>query len=107
MATPGSILNQILTLIASSNPTIAALLAVCTVGISIFEMFDELWTALFARLDTVILEAAPTLGLSPFGIINGMFPLDTTLTYLGAYLTLYLVCTGIRTIKSFMPTIAG
>lgn len=90
-----------------AGPYWGLIVGVFTGAAALFHLFNDLWGEVFTRLDAITLAAAPGLGIAPFALANGVFPLDTFFTYLTSYFALYLACSVIRIIKSFIPTISG
>jgi hypothetical protein len=46
------------------------------------------------------------IALSPLSLMNYILPLDTAITLFGAWLLLWLACSTIRIVKSWIPTVA-
>lgn len=101
------LLSALYNLCKSMSPVTRAALGAGTVFLSLNSYFNELWSALFSKIDAIVV---PPMGGNPgvqaLGFVNYCFPLDTLCTYLAAYMTLRSAMVAIRIIKSFVPSIA-
>ena len=89
------------------NPLLSKLITLSVVMLSFWSFLREAWGSLFAKIDALVIPALPGgADFSPLGLCNYVFPLDTMLTYCVSLMALKLVCSGIRVVKSFVPTVA-
>lgn len=101
------ILNVVLTLLRNQNPAVVAVFAASSALLTVWHLFTTMWTALITRLDAlVIAQMGGSVSFAPLGFIDRLFPLTEMLNFVTAYAAIRLACTGIRIIKSFIPTIA-
>ena len=102
-----TLLAKLFTWIGTFGPVVRIILAVSTVGLTLYSFLSAVWVNLFAEIDSLVLPSMPTgVDFSPLGLLNYVFPVDTLCTYVTALLALKLACTGIRIVKSFIPTVA-
>lgn len=66
------------------------------------------WVYLFSVVDSIVqLNYGGTLNVAPLGLLDTIIPLHETLTYFVAWLGVFSICTIVRIVKSFIPTIAS
>lgn len=71
--------------------------------------FFELITharAAIAAFDEIVMSvvSVPGLNVAPLSLANYFMPIDTALLWFAGWTLLYLLCVGIRIVKSWIPT---
>ena len=101
------LLNWVVTFLRNTNPVVAAVFTSSTAALSVWALFQSMWTTVIARIDTLIISSSGgSVDFSPLGMVNYIFPLTELLNFIVAYAGIRLTCAAIRIIKSFVPTIA-
>lgn len=99
-----TVLRVILKALISMNPAVRGVLALTTVLLAVNTYINNLWAALFIKIDTLVaISINYAYDISPMSLVNSVFPLDTMLSYISLYLAARVLLVGIRTIKSFIP----
>jgi hypothetical protein len=93
-------------LVASMNPVVKVTLAAFTILLSFSTYMDALWTDVFTKIGTLTAGTFGNLDFGSLTAINAVVPLDTFCTLATAYCALLVICTGIRIVKSWIPTVA-
>jgi hypothetical protein len=101
-----TLLTYTYALLKSFSPTTTLMFGALTALLAVNTYFNQLWASLFSRIDAIVVPSGGSIDFSPLGLINYVFPLDTGFTLLSAYGSLYVLCAGVRIIKSFVPTIS-
>jgi len=100
-------LTILINILGAINPVFAAIVGTAAAITAMFSYFNTVWANLFARLDALV---GPSLSggadLSPLGLVNTFIPLSEMLTFLVAYIAVYLTASAIRMVKAFVPTVA-
>jgi len=101
-------LSAIYGLLASMNPAISgALIAIPTV-LGFFTFVHSQVAEMMTRIDSLTAVSSPgTISFSALGLIEHFFPFSETVTMFLAWIALLLVCSGIRIVKAFIPTVAS
>lgn len=61
---------------------------------------------IMAKIDSIVVNISGSVDFTPLAVANYLFPLNQLLGYIVAYLALLAICSVIRMIKSFIPTIS-
>jgi len=104
---PADAVKALYNLLVTMVPSWRRFLWFVTLALAAFEFFNTLWTAIFVKLDALALFTFPTLGFAPLGTVNAFFPLTELFTYFTQWCVLYLACSGIKVLKSFVPFLAS
>lgn len=103
-----SILTAIFAFFSSLNPVFTAVSTGLVCLITAFQWLNDEWAVMVARIDTLAHASfAGTLDISPCALIDTFLPLHEGLTFFSAFLGVLGVATGIRIVKSFIPTLAS
>lgn len=103
-----NLLTAIFTLFSSLNPAVVAIGSASLAAVSAFTWANSKWAELITRIDAMTVSSfAGVLNVSPLGFVNTFVPLQEALTYFTAWVALLGVCTTIRIVKSFVPTVAS
>jgi hypothetical protein len=101
-------LKFILDSLRELNPVVTGLLGAISLGIGVFNFMNELWGHLVAKLATLTLPTplAATV-ISGFGFVDWCFPFSELCTFITAWAAVFLICTAVRMIKSWIPFIGA
>jgi hypothetical protein len=100
------ILSAILESFRGLNPLVTLATGGFSFAIAIITFLNEMWAILLAKLITLTLPAGVAASvMTGFGWFDYFFPVRETVAFLAAYLAVIGLCTLIRIIKSFIPTI--
>ncbi|HWA88112.1 MAG TPA: hypothetical protein VG710_17920 [Opitutus sp.] len=101
------ILSALLQSVRELNPVVTLMSSGFTFAVAMIGFFNALWTALLARIATVSVgPISGSLVVDGLAFMNYFFPVQELFVYMTAYASLYVVCSAIRIIKSFIPTIS-
>lgn len=102
-----ALLLRFLAWVGTLGPVLKCLIAAGAFLLAFGSFFVSMWSKVIAGLDALIVPAVDgSADFSPLGLVNYVFPLDTLLTMLSAYMALKVACAGLRVVKSFVPTIS-
>lgn len=103
-----TILSAIYATLAATNPVYVAIIAPALALMAFFQWLNQQMGNLITKLDTLTASSfSGTLNFSPFALLNTFIPLQEAITLFTAFLAVLLLCTVIRMIKAFVPTIAS
>jgi len=103
-----TILTAIYSLLASLNPAIGGLLVAVPTVVGFFTFVHSQVVELMTRIDTMpTITSGGAISFSPLGLVDHFFPLSETITLFTAWLGVLLIASGIRIVKSFVPTLAS
>lgn len=99
----GTVILYIWRFIKSLGPLIAQIVIGTGVSIGLSVFVNGYWGVLFAKLDAMSGGVGSTSDFSPLSIINYVYPLDATLSFLVLYMSISGTCALIRIIRAHIP----
>lgn len=102
----GKLMSALFALVNSLNPAVAAFLGVTATLVAIFTYIHDTWAFLLTKFTSLTMWESSGVSFSAVGLIDTFVPLNTLLDLTSAYLALLLAASVVRTVKSFIPTIA-
>jgi len=103
-----TLLTYMVGFLATINPALAAVTLGAISVVGVMNWLNQQWTVLLVKIDALSAASfSGTLSFEPMALVNTFMPLTEGLSYLTAWIGILGVCTVIRIIKSFVPTIAS